>query len=34
VAIGTLVLLFSPSAVRWWTSYESASSDNADPDTR
>lgn len=34
VALGTLALLFSPSALQWWTGYGSASSDSADPDTR
>jgi peptidoglycan/LPS O-acetylase OafA/YrhL len=34
VALGSLALLFSPSALRWLTSYDPASSDSADPDTR
>ena len=40
VAFATLVLLFSPSALRWaagaqeTTGYEPASSDSAEPDTR
>lgn len=34
VALGTLALLFSPSALRWASGYESAKSDSADPDTR
>jgi peptidoglycan/LPS O-acetylase OafA/YrhL len=34
VALGTLALLFSPSALRWLTSYHPASSHSADPDTR
>ena len=38
IALVTLVLLFSPSALRWATSqatgYDSASSDSAGPDTR
>jgi peptidoglycan/LPS O-acetylase OafA/YrhL len=37
VALGTLALLFSPSALRWATRdprYEPASADSSDPDTR
>jgi hypothetical protein len=34
IALVTLVLLFSPSALRWAAGYESASSESADPDTR
>ena len=34
VALGALVLLFSPSALRWAAGQDSASSDNAGPDTR
>jgi hypothetical protein len=34
IALGTLVLLFSPPALRWVSGYEPASSDSADPDTR
>ena len=34
IALGTLALLFSPSALRWAARYESASPDSADPDTR
>lgn len=34
VAIVTLVLLFSPSAVQWLGAQDSASADNSGPDTR
>jgi peptidoglycan/LPS O-acetylase OafA/YrhL len=34
VAIVTLVLLFSPSAVQWLGTQDSASADNSGPDTR
>lgn len=34
VAACALILLFSPSALRWASGYESASSESADPDTR
>jgi peptidoglycan/LPS O-acetylase OafA/YrhL len=34
VALGTLVLLFSPTALRWAAGQPPASSDSADPDTR
>jgi hypothetical protein len=34
VALAVLGLLFSPSAVRWWTGQDSASADNSGPDTR
>jgi peptidoglycan/LPS O-acetylase OafA/YrhL len=34
VAVAVLVLLFSPSAVAWWTGQDSARADNSGPDTR
>ena len=34
VALVTLVLLFSPSAVQWLGAQDSASADNSEPDTR
>ncbi|HKH53638.1 MAG TPA: hypothetical protein VKA77_17990 [Mycobacterium sp.] len=34
VALATLVLLFSPSALQWATGQDSASADNSGPDTR
>jgi peptidoglycan/LPS O-acetylase OafA/YrhL len=34
VALAALVLLFSPSAVRWAAGQDSASADSVDPDTR
>ena len=34
VALGTLVLLFSPSAVQWLSAQEPASADRSEPDTR
>ena len=34
VALVTLVLLFSPSAVQWLGAHDSASADNSGPDTR
>lgn len=34
IALGTLALLFSPSALRWVSRYDPASSDSADPETR
>jgi peptidoglycan/LPS O-acetylase OafA/YrhL len=34
IALGILALLFSPSALRWASGHESASSESADPDTR
>lgn len=34
VALGTLVLLLTPSALRWAAGQERASPDSADPDTR
>jgi hypothetical protein len=34
VALATLVLLFSPSALRWLRAQDSAKADNSGPDTR
>ena len=34
VALATLVLLFSPSALQWLGAQDSASADNSGPDTR
>ncbi len=34
VAVATLALLFTPSALRWATGQDSASADNSGPDTR